>query len=53
MPTRLSDTEFVAKQGMLGHNQVPDNNHTDPGRGFRWNTLQRLITEIPDGGYAL
>jgi len=53
VPTRLSDTEFVAKQGMLGHNQAPDNNHTDPGRGFRWNTLQRLITEIPDGGYAL
>lgn len=50
---RMSDAKFVEYRGMCGHNEAPDNNHTDPGAGFRWNTLQNLITDIPDGGYAL
>jgi hypothetical protein len=52
-PRRLSDLEWEVKQGHVGHNMAPDNDHTDPGVGFRWGTLQNLITSIPDGGYDL
>lgn len=52
-PRRLSDREWFLKAGHVGHNMCPDNDHTDPGTGFRWGLLQNLIGDIPDGGYSL
>lgn len=52
-PVRWSDSTWVEKQGHVGHNMAPDNDHTDPGTNFRWGTLQNLIAGIPDGGYDL
>lgn len=52
-PVRWSDSTWVQKQGHVGHNMAPDNNHTDPGVNFRWGTLQNLVNDCPDGGYDL
>lgn len=52
-PPRFSDSTWVTKQGHVGHNMAPDNTHYDPGKGFRWGTLQNLINGCPDGGYSL
>lgn len=52
-PQRFSDYTWVMKQGHVGHNMAPDNDHYDPGKNFRWGTLQDLISTIPDGGYNL
>jgi hypothetical protein len=34
-PRRLSGQAFHQRSGHNGHNHVPGNDHTDPGRGFR------------------
>jgi N-acetyl-anhydromuramyl-L-alanine amidase AmpD len=52
-PHRYSDYEFEVVRGMVGHNMAADNNHTDPGKNFRWGTLQNLIRDCPDGGWDL
>lgn len=50
---RFSDREFVAVSGHLGHMHVPDNDHVDPGTGFRGSHLIHLLEQFPRGGYNL
>lgn len=40
---RFSVTEFLAYDGLLGHQHVPGNTHWDPG-AFRWDLLVRAIS---------
>lgn len=49
---RMSDAEWVAVSGLVGHSMAPDNDHIDPGH-FREGTLLNLLRDIPDGGYDL
>lgn len=51
-PKRLSDSEFVKAKGHIGHVHAPDNTHVDPG-ALNITKLEELITNCPDGGYAL
>lgn len=50
---RWSDAEFVSLSGHTFHKHAPDNDHGDPGIGFRGSKLLRLLKNIPDGGYRL
>lgn len=50
---RFSDREFVEVSGHLGHMHTPDNDHTDPGTGFKGTTLMRRLSRMPAHGYKL
>jgi hypothetical protein len=52
-PVRMSDAGFVRARGHVGHVHAPDNDHGDPGRGFKVFTLKTLIDHVPEDGYAL
>jgi hypothetical protein len=52
-PSRYSDSGFVSAKGHVGHVHVPDNDHWDPGTGFRMNRILDLVGDIPNGGYDL
>ena len=51
-PVRMSDSEWVAAKGYVGHCHAPDNDHVDPSR-FREGFLIDLVRSIRDGGYDL
>lgn len=51
-PRRLTDAEWVAARGHLGHVHCPDNDHTDPTR-LREGYLVDLIDKLPKAGYDL
>jgi hypothetical protein len=51
-PRRLTDQEWVAAKGHVGHVHAPDNDHTDPTR-LREGFLVDLISKLPRGGYEL
>lgn len=50
---RFGDAEFTRVSGHLGHMHAPDNDHTDPGTGFKGSVLMRLLADMPHGGYSL
>lgn len=49
---RMTDAEFVAAEGLVGHSMVPDNDHTDPGR-FHEGWLLSDLKNMPSGGWDL
>lgn len=51
---RMTDQEFANATGHLGHMHVPDNDHTDPGFGFKGSVLMGLLNDqFPKGGWRL
>lgn len=46
--SRLSVSSFEKAEGVLGHQHVPDNTHTDPGN--IWEKLQQSFTETSTQG---
>lgn len=51
-PRRMSDSEWVAAKGHVGHVMCPDNSHVDPTR-LREGLLIDLIRNLPEAGYTL